>query len=203
MQPGILIADDHSMIRKGLKLYMQVNLGYSDITEAGSCNELMKELVKRKYTHLVLDIILSDGNTLEVIPNIRRVYPGMQIMVFSMQPAEIYGEALKQYNIQYYLSKTCGEEEIIHTLRHFLQNEAPLSKAKSISHPDNPFTSLAPRELEILHYILKGIGTKEIAETLNLKMNTVSTMKTRIYEKTNSGNIKELLELATLYNVSY
>ena len=45
----------------------------------------MKELVK-KYTHLVLDIILSDGNTLEVIPNIRRVYPELNIMIFSMQP---------------------------------------------------------------------------------------------------------------------
>ena len=106
MHPEILIADDHSMIRKGLKLYMQVNLGYSEITEVGSCNELMNELIKKKYTHLVLDIILSDGSTLEVIPNIRRVYPDLQILVFSMQPAEIYGEALKQYGIQYYLSKS-------------------------------------------------------------------------------------------------
>jgi len=84
MKPSILIADDHSMIRKGLKLYMQMNLGYTDMQEASSCNELMKELVKKKYTHLIVDIILSDGSTLEVIPNIRRVYPDMHIMVFSM-----------------------------------------------------------------------------------------------------------------------
>jgi len=189
------------MIRKGLKLYMQLNLGYTDISEAGSCNELMKELVKKKYTHLVLDIILSDGSTLEVIPNIRRVYPDLQILVFSMQPAEIYGEALKQYGIRYYLSKSSGEEEIIRSLQKFLQNEMPATT--SIQHTDNPFKSLAPRELEILHYILKGVGTKFIAESLNLKMNTVSTIKTRIYEKTNAGNIKELIELATLYNVNY
>src|SRR6187401_1607546 len=123
MSPEILIADDHSMIRKGLKLYMQVNLGYGDIHEAGSCNELMNELVKKKYTHLILDIILSDGNTLEVIPNIRRVYPDLQILVFSMQPAEIYGEALKQYGINYYLSKSVGDEEIILILKKFLNNE--------------------------------------------------------------------------------
>lgn len=203
MEPSILIADDHSMIRKGLKLYMQLNLGYSDIHEVGSCNELMKELVKKKYTHLVLDIILSDGSTLEVIPNIRRVYPEMHILVFSMQPAEIYGEALKQYGIQNYLSKSSGEEEIILALQKFLKNEAPLLKGNNIQHIDNPFKSLAPRELEILHYILKGIGTKHIAETLNLKMNTVSTIKTRIYEKTHAGNIKELIELASLYNVNF
>ncbi|MBK7374504.1 MAG: response regulator transcription factor [Ferruginibacter sp.] len=202
MQPKILIADDHSMIRKGLKLHMQLTLGYTDIHEVATCNDLMKELVKNKYTHLVLDIILSDGSTLEVIPNIRRVYPDLRILIFSMQPAEIYGEALKQYGINHYMSKAIGEEEMIQELQKFLHNEEPVRR-NNIQHHDNPFTSLAPRELEILHYILKGIGTKEIADTLNLKMNTISTIKTRIFEKTTAGNIKELMELATLYNVNY
>jgi len=202
MQPEILIADDHSMIRKGLKLYMQLNLGFTDIQEAASCNELMKGLVKKKYTHLILDIILSDGSTLEVIPNIRKVYPNLNILIFSMQPEEVYGEALKQYGINYYLSKSIGEEEMHHVLQRFLNNETPVKKNTGIQH-DNPFKTLAPRELEILHYVLKGIGTKDIADTLNIKMNTVSTMKSRIYEKTNAGNIKELMELATLYNVNY
>ena len=182
---------------------MQMNLGYSNIQEVGNCNELMNELVKKKYTHLVLDIILSDGSTLEVIPNITRVFPDLQILVFSMQPAEIYGEALKQYGIQYYLSKSSGEDEIISVLQKFLQNELTASRPTGIQNVDNPFTLLAPRELEILHYVLKGIGTKNIAETLNLKMNTVSTIKNRIYEKTKASNIKELIELATLYNVNY
>ena len=203
MQPRILIADDHSMIRKGLKLFMQLSLGYTDIHEASSCNELMKELVRSNYTHLVLDIILSDGSTLEVIPNIRRVYPDLHVLIFSMQPAEVYGEALKQYGINYYLSKSVGEEEMQQVLQRFLNNEMPVKNTNGSQFQDNPFRALAPRELEILHYVLKGIGTKDIAETLNLKMNTVSTIKTRIYEKTNAGNIKELMELATLYNVNY
>lgn len=201
MHPKILIADDHSMIRKGLKLHMQLTLGFTDISEVATCNELMKELVKKKYTHLVLDIILSDGNTLEVIPNIRRVYPDLNILIFSMQPAEIYGEALKQYGINHYLSKSVGEEDIVQVLQKFLHNEEPVRN--NIRHLDNPFKTLAPRELEILHYILKGAGTKDIADTLNLKMNTISTIKTRIFEKTTAGNIKELMELATLYNVNY
>ncbi|MGG9964588.1 response regulator [Ferruginibacter sp. SUN106] len=202
MQPKILIADDHSMIRKGLKLHMQLTLGFTDIQEVATCNELMKELVKNKYTHLVLDIILSDGSTLEVIPNIRRVYPALNILIFSMQPAEIYGEALKQYGINYYMSKSVGEEEMVQILYKFMHNEMPV-RQNNIQHQDNPFKALAPRELEILHYVLKGIGTKEIADNLNLKMNTISTLKNRIFEKTNAGNIKELMELATLYNVSY
>ncbi len=202
MEPSILLADDHSIIRNGLKLYIQLNLGHSSIDEVSSCSGLMNELVKKKYTHLVLDIILSDGSTLEVIPNIRKVYPDLKIMIFSMQPVEVYGEALKQYGINYYLSKTVGEEDIIDMLHHFINNDAPLQKRQTAV-KDNPFSTLAPRELEILHYVLKGIGTKQIADTLNLKMNTISTMKTRIFEKTNAGNIKELMELATLYSVNY
>jgi two-component system, NarL family, invasion response regulator UvrY len=203
MQPSILIADDHSMIRKGLKLYIQLNVGFTDIQEAGSCAELMKALVKKHYTHLILDIILSDGSTLEVIPNIRRVYPDLRIMIFSMQPAEVYGEALRHYGIHHYLSKSVGEEEIVQFLQRFLHNDMTERSSKGLQYQDNPFTALAPRELEILHYVLKGIGTKEIADTLNLKMNTISTLKNRIYEKTNAGNIKELIELATLYNMNY
>jgi len=203
MQPCVLIADDHSMIRTGLKIFIQVNLGYKDISEVSTCNNLMKELVKKKYTHLILDIILSDGNTLEVIPNIRRVYPELNIMIFSMQPAEVYGEAVKQYGINYYLPKSTGEEEMLQLLQRFLQNEVPLKRHPVLQNPENPFSSLSPRELEILHYLLKGLGTKETSEILNLKMNTVSTMKNRIFEKTNAGNIKELIELATLYNVNF
>ena len=146
---------------------------------------------------------LLDGSTLEIIPNIRRLYPDMQIMIFSMQPAEVYGEALKQYGIKYYLSKSVGEEEITDCLAKFLHNKAQAKTNGMHSFKGNPFATLAPRELEILHYVLKGIGTKEISETLNLKMNTISTVKNRIFEKTNAGNIKELIELATLYSVNY
>lgn len=202
MNTKILIADDHSMIRKGLKLDIKLKLGYNDIDEVSTCHGLMKELVKKRYTHLILDLILTDGSTLEVIPNIRKVYPNMSILIFSMQPAEIYGEALKQYGIHYYMSKTVGEEEMIQVLQRFLNNETP-QKRKTAEGQENPFKQLAPRELEVLHYLLRGTGTKEISEILNLRMNSVSTMKTRIFEKMNVSNLVELIEMATLYNVNY
>src|SRR5580698_9568837 len=162
MQPLILLADDHSMIRKGLKLLLQLHLGFTQVSEVVSCNELMKELSKKKYTHLVLDIILSDGSTLEILPNIQRLYPELRIMVFSMQPAEVYGKALRQYGIDHYLPKTTPEEETIRLLRRFLLNEHPTRDLAAMRYPNNPFSALAPRELEILHYVLKGFGTKEI-----------------------------------------
>jgi DNA-binding NarL/FixJ family response regulator len=191
------------MIRKGLKLLLQLHFSFTDVSEVVSCNELMKELTKKKYSHLILDIILADGSTLEILPNIRRLYPELRVMVFSMQPAEVYGKALKQYGIEHYLPKTTPEEETIRLLQRFLQNEQPVREHSDQRYPNNPFSALAPRELEILHYVLKGLGTKEISETLNVRMNTVSTVKNRIFEKTHTANLKELIELATLYNVNY
>ena len=203
MQPQILLADDHSMIRKGLKLLLQLHFGFTDVFEVVSCNELMKDLSRKKYSHLILDIILSDGSTLEILPNIRKIYPDLRIMVFSMQPAEVYGKALRQYGIEHYLPKTTPEEETIRLLQRFFQNEQSTRDPSGEKYQNNPFSALAPRELEILHYVLKGLGTKDIADTLNVRMNTVSTVKNRIFEKTHTANLKELIELATLYNVNY
>lgn len=202
MAPQILITDDHSMIRKGLKIYLQVNLGNKFVDEASSCNELLMALKRKTYTHLILDIILGDGSTLEVIPTIRSLYPELNILIFSMQAQEVYGEALKQYGIYNYLPKSAGEDEILSTLDKFLHNQSNISPFVRDAGAVNPFITLSPRELEVLHYLLKGIGTKDISEQLNLRMNTISTLKNRILVKTNSPNMKHLIELAAMYNVN-
>jgi DNA-binding NarL/FixJ family response regulator len=202
MEPKILITDDHSMIRKGLKIYLQVNLGNKDVDESASCNELLMALKRKSYTHLILDIILGDGSTLEVIPTIRNLYPGLKILIFSMQAHEVYGEALKQYGIFNYLPKSAGEDEILNVLNKFLHNEADISPKSKLANKLNPFSLLSPRELEVLHYLLKGVGTKHISEQLNLQMNTISTLKNRILAKTNCHNMKHLMDLAAMYNVN-
>lgn len=202
MQHRILIADDHSMIRKGIKLLLQTHLGIKDIFEVSNGNGVMSELQKKDYTHLILDIILPDCTSLEIVPNIQRLYPDLKIMVFSMLNGSVYGEALKQYNIYYYLEKTTKEEDTIAFLDNFINhyNPADVSTVKGVS--INPFIQLSARELEVLHYMLGGHGTKDISTVLNLRMNTVSTLKNRIFEKTDTKNLKELMQLASLYNVN-
>jgi two-component system, NarL family, invasion response regulator UvrY len=201
MQPKILIADDHVMIRKGIRVLCELNLGINEVYEVTNCNELMKELTKKNYTHLVLDINLSDGSCLEVLPNIRNLYPSLQITIFSMQPPGVYRKALKELGIKRFISKSAPEEDTIRMLREFLQNEQT-SYSDLDDKENNPFADLSPRELQILHYVLKGVTTVEIAKALNLKWNTISTVKNRIFVKTNTNNPIELKELATLYKVS-
>ena len=201
MKNKILLADDHSMIRKGIKILFELNFGYSGIGEVRTCSELMRELSREEYTHLVLDINLTDGSTLEILPNIRALYPSLQIVIFSMQPSAVYGRALRQLGISRFISKSAPEEETIMQLRKFLQNEQPLQAVTDFEDP-TPFSELTHRELEVLHYLLKGMGTNDIANTLNLKWNTISTVKNRIFEKTNTSNAMELKELAGLFRIS-
>ena len=201
MQPVILLADDHSMIRKGLRSSFRYDLGYTNVTEVSSCTDLMSQLKRKIYTHLILDINLSDGSSLEILPNIRRLYPILQIAVLTMQPAAVFRNVLKQFGINHFMNKAASEEDMNRMLSQFLQNEMPARFAAENDGAPNPFLSLSGRELEVLHYLLKGSGTNEIGERLNLKQNTISTFKTRIFDKTGTRNLKELAELASVYKI--
>jgi len=202
MQPKILIADDHSMIRKGLRASFRFELGYTDVAEVSNCNGLMNELKNAKYTHLILDINLSDGSSLEVLPNIKQLYPELKIAVLSMQPAAIYAKVLRQYGTLYFINKASLEEDTTRLLRQFLSNEPPPDDLLRME-STNPFSQFTPRELEILHYLLKGLKTSEIADKLGLMKNTISTVKARIFEKTSTKNLLELTELAAVSNVKF
>ena len=203
IKPRILIGDDHGIIRKGISLLIQMEIGNYAITEAGTCSKVMHELNKNYFTHLILDIIFPDGSALEILPNIKSLYPSLKILVFSMQPSEIHGEALKYFNISYYLSKTSNNDTVIKVLTNFLENDKPITESTEMVSGINPFKNLTARELQVLHYMLNGFGTKQISETLNLKMNSVSTLKKRIFDKTETTSFKALIDLCTLYKINY
>src|ERR1700734_1727778 len=99
MNKNILIADDHPVIRKALGYLLRHSFDNIEIAEASSCHEIMRELSRSAYSHLILDIVFTDGTVLEILHNIVRLYPGSKIMIFSMQPAGVYQRALQQYGI--------------------------------------------------------------------------------------------------------
>ena len=71
MSPKILLADDHSMITKGVKLICELNMGLTEVREVTSCKDLLRELENKRFTHLVLDINLSDGSSIDILPTIK------------------------------------------------------------------------------------------------------------------------------------
>jgi DNA-binding NarL/FixJ family response regulator len=200
MQPIILIADDHGVVRKGVKATLIHELKYTDIKDVKSCSGIMSELKKRTYTHLLLDINMGDGSTLEVIPNIRRAYPEVHIAVLTMLPLIRLQKAMKSNGIAYVISKTASDEDNKRMLAQFLQNEIPSNDDLQWD-SDNPFLELTSREMEVLYYMLKGETTNAIGSILNLSKQAVSTYKGRIFEKTSTKKLKDLEALAEAFQI--
>jgi DNA-binding NarL/FixJ family response regulator len=201
MEAKILIADDHSIVKMGLTAILN-KMGAKQIDTVSNISELKEVLKRNVYTHLVLDIIMPDGNSIELIEHINTTQPKLSILVHSMQPVEVYGKIASKFNIHSYLHKGASESEIYYQLELFFKNQ-PLQLKKKLDETMNPFSTLAVRELEILHYLLNGHRTKEIATNLGLKMNTVSTIKSNIFEKVKAESFTHLLQLAHVHQISY
>jgi DNA-binding NarL/FixJ family response regulator len=201
MDTKILIADDHSIVKMGLTAILN-KMGAKQIDTVSNIAELKEALNRNVYTHLVLDIIMPDGNSLELIEHINTTQPSLSILVHSMQPVEVYGKIASKFQIHSYLHKGASESEIHYQLELFIKNQ-PLQLKKKLDDTINPFSTLAVRELEILHYLLNGHRTKEIATNLGLKMNTVSTIKSNIFEKVKADSFTHLLQLAHVHQISY
>ena len=196
------MADDHIMITKALRKSLELDFGYRDIESVTTCNEIMKALKSKKFTHLILDLGLSDGNGLEILPAVRSLYPALKILVYSMQPREVYAEALrKKFGILHYISKSAPEQEMVSGMARFFENDTGAGLQDDPAY--NPFSDLSVREFEVLQYLLQNRGITDIANALGLQRSTVSTLKGRIFDKTKTTNIFELKELAMVYKIFY
>ena len=195
--PVILVADDHIMILKGLRRVIEMEFGFTDLHSVTSCNKVLGELKRRPYSHLILDIGLSDGSALEILPAINRLYPSLRILVYSNKPAIAFEKALAQQGVHDFLSKEQTEAETIATLSDFFHNKHRRVKKESV---ESPFAALSQRELEVTHHLLLGEQTFEIANKLGLAGSTISTIKSRIFEKLGVDNLRDFFEIARLYN---
>ncbi|HXB33777.1 MAG TPA: response regulator transcription factor [Puia sp.] len=198
LKPLILVADDHIMISKGLRRSIELEFGFTDVHSVTSCSNVMNELKAKPYTHLILDIGLSDGSALEILPAIKRLYPEVRILVFSSKPTSAFERALAQQGVHDYLSKEQTETETTTILTDFFYSRQRRIKKELM---ENPFAALSPREWEVTHHLLLGEATSEVANRLNLKSSSVSTIKGRILEKLGVDNLRDFFELARLYNV--
>lgn len=199
MSQKILLADDHSIVRKGLRFHCQ-QFGFTDVDEAVDGAELMSALKRKSYTHLVLDLAFSDELSLEILPNIRALYPCLNILIFSMKPLELYERALQTYGVTRFISKDSPETESIRLLKAFFDNSAVMTPV--LSPQQTAYSSehkLTPRETEVLHYLLQGYRDSVICRKLNIATSTMGTYKQRIYAKTGAGSLIELQEWARLY----
>lgn len=208
--PHILIADDHAVIRTGLKYLLARHFKDVLTGEADACSTLIACLEKERYTHLILDMQLGDCNSLERIPEILSNYPDLFVMVYTMSPEAIYGKRLLQMGVMSFLSKEEEEETLMTALTLFLEGRPYISETlrstmeqehSRTGQSANPFDELSEREMAVLRFLLQGLRVKEIANRLDLKMSTVATYKVRIFEKLNVNNVADMQRLADVYHL--
>ena len=187
----ILIADDHSIVSRGLQYLITLNFENCAITQVYSLKDLLQTLPTDDFTHLILDLNLDDGNSIDVLPQITQKYPDILILIYSMASEEVFGKKLMQFNISGFLSKKSDESEVVRALQVFLQGGIFISRKlkRSIDSLDedytthNVFADLSITELKVLGLVLKGLKTKEIATELSVTQQTIATYKSRRFKK--------------------
>lgn len=187
----VLIADDHSIILSGIKMILTFQLKISNIFECNNLNELIATISKNKPTHLILDVTFPEGSSLNLLTEIKEQFPSLKILILTMHPKIMFDHILKKYPFLDFCEKKSSEQEITIKLKAFLESR------KNESQTQKPFIKgrLSAREQQILKLLLVGESTQNIASSLGIKSNTVSTLKNRIFDKLQVSNLVELMQL--------
>ncbi|WP_316801382.1 response regulator transcription factor [Pedobacter frigidisoli] len=202
----ILIADDHEIIRRGLKSLIADFWAGVQLLQASTLEQALIETEKAPNL-IIIDVNLPGGNNLKVIDQLKLVQPNAKILVFSSLNENIYAVPYLKSGASGYLTKNAEESEIVTAITTILAGSRYSSRNvkenmfNSIlgNDTDNPFTKLSSRELEVAELLTKGIGVLEISNQLSLQMGTVSTYKLRLFQKLKIKSIIELAEKMSIY----
>lgn len=203
-----LITDDHSIVRQGISMLINELFLNPKIYMSGNFKDTFKVLNETKIDLLILDINFPDGNSINIIKDIKNIQPDIKILIFTAYHEDIYALRYLNSGASGYLNKGSSEEEMKQALtsmilsgKYITQNVKDRILDSYISKsPINPIEQLSNRELEVARMLIKGYGNLEISDLLNIKKTTVSTFKNRIFEKLEIDNLATLIELFRLYN---
>ena len=206
----IAIADDHEIVRNGLKMLIDKEEGMKVQEEASSYSELIELLEEENIDLLILDLNLGDTNGIESIENVSNSFPTLPILILSTYPEEPYAIQTFKAGASGYLNKTVISSELIKAIHKITAGKKYISEslAENLAygfslekHDTDPVELLSKREFEVLSLIASGKTYKEIAGKLDLSPKTVSTYRTRILEKLNLTNTSQLLRFAYEHNI--
>lgn len=203
-----LVADDHSIVRMGLKLMLEGDYAHVTIDEAENGNEIVEKIKLNHYDLLILDFQMPNTDTFSIISNLLARNEDLKILIYSMASEKIYAGKLLKAGVKGFLSKEAKNTELLKAVNVVLHNGIYASEqvepgdTQSTTEPGNPFSNLSNKEMDILAYMVQGKSTKEISTLLNLQLSTISTHKFRIFRKLNVDNIIELIALTKEYPLS-
>jgi two-component system invasion response regulator UvrY len=200
----ILIADDHAIVRKGLKQIISETQDMVVADEAGDGQEVLNKVRKNGFDMVLLDISMPGRTGLDILRELKAEKPKMPILVLSMYPEEQYAVRVLRAGASGYLTKESAPDELIAAIRKVSIGKKYItpSLAERLAldldiDSDKPLhETLSDREYQVLCLIASGKTVGEIAEKLSLSAKTISTYRARILEKMNMKNNAELTHYA-------
>ena len=189
----VLIADDHSIVREGVKSILANVPDVIVAAEARNGKEVLEKVRNETVDLVILDISMPGRSGLEVLKQLKIEHPNLPVLILSMHPEEQYGLRVLKAGANGYLNKDAVPEELLLAIRKLTQGGKYISPtlserlARNLSRTETRLAhqALSDREYEVLCWIGKGKTVSEIAAELNLSVSTVSTYRIRILEKLN------------------
>lgn len=209
----ILLADDHSVLRTGLKLLLNNEPDFKVIGEAADGEQALLLLEKQPADVLIMDLSMPNMGGLECIKEIKSRGYDIKILVLSMFEDENYVKEAMQAGALGYVEKHAVDTELFVAVRTIFKGQRYLSPrnaqlllnsllSDNTKDPsDDPYTLLSSREREVLKLLVRGYSMSQIGEILKLSVKTVDTYKTRLMEKLNCTQKSQLVEYALKYGL--
>jgi two-component system, NarL family, invasion response regulator UvrY len=200
----ILIADDHAILRRGLKEILVREIQDVICGEAGTAQQVLSEVGHQKWDLVILDVTMPGRSGLDVLKDLRALRPKLPVLILSMHSESQLGKRALKAGASGYMNKESAPEELIQAIRKVLSGGRYVSPALAEklafdldAHAiQAPHEKLSAREFEVMRMIGSGKTISEIAEELRLSATTVSTHRARILEKMNLNTTAELIHYA-------
>jgi two-component system response regulator NreC len=199
----IVIADDHLVVRSGLRMVLERAGGFEVVSEAGDADAALRTVLGHKPAILVLDLNMpGELSSLDAIPRVREVSPTTRVVVLTMQDDPQFARRALRAGAAGYVLKEAADDELVEAVRRVAEGGTYLNPrlgamlAAAPAEPSGPPDDLTEREVEVLRLIALGNTNAEIAQQLYLSVRTVESHRAHIQQKLGRSTRAELVRYA-------
>ena len=204
----VIVVDDHPAIRLAVRCALEAGGEFKVIAEAGDGPTALAAFREQTPDLIILDLDLPRLSGLDLIERVRKSQPTTKLLVLSAQPESIFAARTVQAGANGFMSKSENMAAVVQAAQTVLAGYSMFpSSALSSHHPNSPLTpaalikTLSDRELTVLQHLARGLSNKEIAETLLISNKTISSYKTRIFEKLGISTLVELVDFTRAHHI--
>lgn len=204
MSLKILIADDHPIVRQGLRQILAAEPDVGAVSEAGTAQKVLELVRKQHWDVVVLDITMPGRSGLDVLKELKHERPKLPVLILSAHPEDQYAVRVLKAGAAGYMTKEKAPEELIKAIRKVLGGGKYLSESLAEklafdleTDTEKPLhKTLSDREYQVMLMIASGKTVKQIAQELHLSVKTISTYRARVLEKMQMKSNSELMRYA-------